>query len=63
MTIKYGEFEHPTDFGFTGSAGKPHVKPHVRSAPIKRPRAREVSKGGLDAINFTGVMAPVIKPV
>lgn len=36
MTIKYGEFEHPTDFGFTGSAGKAHVKGYVRGGPVKR---------------------------
>ncbi len=41
MTIKYtsGDFQHSEKFGFTGSAGKAHVKPHVRKAPVRRPKA------------------------
>ena len=29
-TLKYGEFKFGSDFGFTGSAGKSHVKPYAR---------------------------------
>lgn len=47
MTIKYtnGDFQHSEKFGFTGSAGKAHVKPHVRKAPVRRakPAAPDLS--------------------
>ncbi len=63
MAVKYvKDFEHSADFGFTGSAGQPHVKPHVRSAPTRRKISAPAPKGGLDPSNLPLSMAPIIKP-
>lgn len=57
MTIKYmKDFEHPTGFGFTGSSGKAHVKPHIRKQPTRR--AKEAS---LDPQDLP--MQPLIPPL
>lgn len=59
MAIKYvKDFEHPTDFGFSGSAGKKMVKPHMRGAakkaagpdltqPVKPPKAPGMGRMGM----------------
>ncbi len=52
MGVKYvKEFEHPEDFGFSGSAGKVVVKGYVRGGPVRKSCGGPVSKGG-------GGMAP-----
>jgi hypothetical protein len=54
MAIKYvKEFAHPDTFGFTGSAGKVAVKPHMRAAKAPTapkaalaPKATKAPKAG-----------------
>lgn len=60
MSVKYmtGDFEHPTKFGFTGSAGKAHVKPHVRKAPARKPK-----EPGLETLELPISMQPLIAPL
>lgn len=48
MPCKYGEFEYPESAGFSGSAGKSHVKGYVRGGPVKRKGGSKLTgKGGL----------------
>jgi hypothetical protein len=40
MAIKYvKDFEHPADFGYSGSAGKVMVKGYARGGPVRAPKA------------------------
>ncbi len=67
MPCKYGDFEYPESAGFSGSAGKSHVKGYVRGGPVKRKGSPKVfgekAKGGLDPANLPASMSPIIKPV
>jgi hypothetical protein len=60
MTVKYmaGDFEHPEKFGFTGSAGKAHVKPHVRKAPARAPK-----QAASETFELPVSMQPMIAPL
>lgn len=41
-TLKYGSHDYPSDFGFTGSAGKSVVRQHVRGPRQQRPAPPEL---------------------
>lgn len=43
MAVKYGEFEFPSDRGFTGSAGKTIVKAHYRQGGAVSDKDREIA--------------------
>lgn len=60
MSVKYmtGDFEHPEKFGFTGSAGKAHVKTHVRKQPTRAPK-----QTALDTLDLPISMQPMIPPL
>lgn len=59
MAVKYGEFQFPSDKGFTGSAGKTMVKAYARGGcvmkaeggPMKAPeRKRRIVEGGMKGV-------------
>jgi hypothetical protein len=64
VPCKYGDFEYPESAGFSGSAGKAHVKGYVRGGAVKGKGGSKLTapKGGLDPSSLPMSMQPIIKP-
>ena len=56
---RYGEFEHPAEFGFTGSAGVQHVKGYQRGGQAKIKKVMHEFKAG--ALHSGSKKGPKVK--